>query len=145
MRTAILGVGNCLMKDDGVGVHAVRALSELPLPAGVAVIDAGTCPDVIFDTDFADRVIIIDAVHGDGPPGTLYRLAEEALLAPEDGFRSCHDVSLVHALREWRPAVRGQVVVVIGIEPKEVAWGLDLSPEVAACLPRVLELVKEEL
>ena len=75
MTTAILGVGNLLMKDDGVGVHVARALASLDLPDDVVVIDAGTDPDVAYDVDYADRIIVIDAVLGDGPPGTIYRLS----------------------------------------------------------------------
>ena len=59
MRTAIVGIGNSLMRDEGVGVHVVQALADLSLPDGVELIDAGTCSDVAFDLDGYDRVLQI--------------------------------------------------------------------------------------
>jgi len=141
MDTAILGVGNILMKDDGVGVHVARALSGLDLPDGVVVIDAGTDPDVAYDVDWAARVIVVDAMRGDGPPGTMYRLTGADAATSQE--RSCHDITLLETLCLARPAVRD--LVVFGIEPKEIGCGLDLSPEVAETVPRVIERVREEL
>ena len=64
MRTAIVGIGNSLMQDEGVGVHVIRALADLSLPDGVALIDAGTSSDVAFDLGGYDRVIVVDAARG---------------------------------------------------------------------------------
>ena len=143
MTTAILGVGNLLMKDDGVGVHVARALGTLDLPDDVVVIDAGTDPDVAYDVDYADRIIVIDAVLGDGPPGTIYRLTGTPGGISDCGERSCHDIGLLQTLRVARPDERE--IVVIGVEPKEIECGLDLSSEVAARVPRVVELVRQEI
>jgi len=143
MTTAILGVGNLLMRDDGVGVHVARALDALDLPDDVVVIDAGTDPDVAYDVDYMDRIIIIDAVLGDGPPGTIYRLAGIPGGASDWGERSCHDIGLLQTLRvAWPDELE---IVVIGVEPKEIQCGLDLSSDVAACVPRVVELVRQEI
>jgi hydrogenase maturation protease len=144
MRTAIVGVGNVLMKDDGVGVHVARALRELPLPDGVEVTDAGTCADVAFDLAGADRVIVIDAARGGGPAGAIYRLAEDAVPGVE-GVQSGHDVALLHVLRHVVSGGHAPEIVVIGVEPKEVDCGLELSPAVSACLPRVIDAVQQEL
>ena len=143
MTTAILGVGNLLMKDDGVGVHVARALDALELPDDVFVIDAGTDPDVAYDVDYADRIIVIDAVLGDGPPGTIYRLPGTPGGTSGHGERSCHDIGLLQTLQAARSNVRE--IVVIGVEPKEIECGLDLSSEVAARVPRVVELVRQEI
>jgi hydrogenase maturation protease len=145
MQTAIVGIGNVLMKDEGVGVHVARALKDLSLPEDVAVIDAGTCSDVAFDLETADRVIVVDAAHGGDPPGTIYRLTEGVTRERGEGLRSTHNVDLLHTLRDCGFKGRTPEVIVIGIEPKAIDWGLDLSPTVAACLPRVVEIVQEEL
>ena len=143
MTTAILGVGNLLMKDDGVGVHVARALGALDLPDDVVVIDAGTDPAVAYDVDYAGRIIVIDAVLGDGPPGTIYRLPGTPGGACGRGEQSCHDIGLLQTLQVARPDERE--IVVIGVEPKEIECGLDLSSEVAARVPRVVELVRQEI
>ena len=143
MKTAILGVGNILMKDDGVGVHVARALRDVRLPNDVVLIDAGTDPDVAYDVDHADRIIVIDAVHGDGPPGTIYRLPGMSGNASASGERMCHDIGLLQTLRIARSFERE--ILVIGVEPKEIECGLDLSSEVAARVPRVIELIRQEI
>ena len=143
MRTAIVGIGNSLMRDEGVGVHVVQALADLSLPDGVELIDAGTCSDVAFDLDGYDRVIVVDAARGGEDPGTIYRFTEETDFDAGDGLRTCHDVGLLQTLRE---AVRGTSdVLILGVEPKEIDWGLDLSSVVRESVPRVVEIVKQEL
>ena len=143
MRTAIVGVGNSLMQDEGVGVHVIRALANLPLPDGVALIDAGTSSDVAFDLGGYDRVIVVDAARGGEQPGTIYRFTEEAEPDAGEGRQACHDVGFLQTLRA---VVRGDPdVLILGVEPKEIDWGLDLSSVVRESVPRVVEIVKQEL
>ena len=143
MRTAIVGVGNSLMRDEGVGVHVARALVDAHLPEGTRVIDAGTDPDVAFDLDGFDRVIVVDAVLGGEPPGTVYRFGNEVELDASGSHRACHDVGLLEILR--KTARRRPEVVILGVEPDEIDWGLDLSPVVRCSVHRVIEVVQQEL
>ncbi|MGB2983967.1 MAG: hydrogenase maturation protease [Candidatus Bipolaricaulia bacterium] len=145
MDTAIVGVGNILMKDDGVGVHVARALVGHPLPVDVCVLDAGTDPYAAFEITEARRVIVIDAAQGDGEPGTIYRLPDEAAGAAANVGRSCHDMGLLQTLRDSRSSDHPMEIIVIGIEPRTIDWGLDLSPEIAARVPHIIEIVLEEL
>ncbi len=145
MRTAIVGVGNGLMRDEGVGVHVVRALADAKLPEGVLVIDAGTDPDVAFDLDGFDRLIVVDAVRGGEAPGTVYRFGDEAGLDDAGVRRACHDVGMLETLRAFRPSGEGPEVLILGVEPGEIDWGLDLSPVVRRSVPRVIEIVQQEL
>jgi|HubBroStandDraft_6_1064221.scaffolds.fasta_scaffold56382_2 hypothetical protein len=69
MNTLILGMGNLLLCDEGVGVHVARALAQRDLPADVAVVEAGTAfLDVLPDIEKADRILLIDAMEGGGAP-----------------------------------------------------------------------------
>jgi len=145
MRTAIVGVGNCLMKDDGVGVHVARALADLPLPKGIEVIDAGTDPDVAFELEGIDRVILVDATRGGEAPGTIYRFFEDVGADLNECRRACHDVGLLQTLRGIAAAGEGPEVVIIGIEPDDLDWGLDLSPVVLEAVPRAVAIVQQEL
>ncbi len=144
MRTAIVGIGNSLMKDDGVGVHVVRALASASLPQHVEAIDGGTDPDVVFDLERFDRVIVVDAVRGGEAPGTVYRFGDEVELEAASG-RSSHDVGLLETLRALRPSGEVPEIVVLGVEPQEIDWGLDLSPVVRASVSRVVEIVQREV
>jgi len=142
MRTVIVGVGNALMQDDGVGVRVVQALMELGLPEGAEAIDAGTSTEPAYDLVSADRVLVVDAARLGGPAGTIYRLTVEEATEVGGGVRSCHDMGLVQTLR----AITSEpCVAVLGIEPKEIGWGLNLSAEVEASIPRVVRFIRQEL
>ncbi len=143
MRTAIVGVGNGLMRDEGVGVHVARALADAELPEGTRVIDAGTDADVAFDLDGFDRVIVVDAVLGGAAPGTVYRFDDEVEQDAAGVRTACHDVGLLETLRKVAPNM--PEVLILGVEPEEIDWGLDLSPVVRRSVSRVIEIVQREL
>ena len=143
MRTAIVGMGNILMRDDGVGVHVAQQLARLDLPGSVEVTDAGTSPDAAFALRSIDRIIVIDAARLGGSPGTVYRLSPED--TADEELRSCHDMGLIQTLQTTRGAAAEPKILILGVEPASVDWGLELTPEVAASVPRVIEIVQEEL
>ena len=139
----IVGVGNVLMGDDGVGPEAVARLAAHRLPPGVAVHDAGLAVgDVLCRLDPAEALVLIDAVEGGGPPGTVYRFGWDVLApAPAEGTgpMSLHDLSVGPALQ--LEALAGRVfadVTVFGVEPAVVAWGEPLSPAVDAAVGRLV-------
>jgi len=78
-RIVVIGVGNLLLKDEGIGIHAVQALQELDFPPDVKLIDGGTSPDIIAYTRAGDKLIIVDAAKAGGEPGTIYRFKPEGL------------------------------------------------------------------
>ncbi|MBL7140463.1 MAG: hydrogenase maturation protease [Planctomycetes bacterium] len=148
--TLIVGVGNPLARDEGVGIRAVERLREADLPAGVRVLDAGTdLLAVMPQLAAADRVVLIDAVRAGRTPGTIYRLTLDDLLArakagPE--WRSAHDLTLPAAVRlAQATGTRLPPTVVFGVEPKEVALGEGLTAEVEAVLPALIEKVLAEV
>ncbi len=144
--TLVLGLGNLLLRDEGVGVHVVRALRECDLPADVELCDGGTLGMGLLDT-LAERarVIVIDAIAG-YPPGTVVRLTAEQLAPAVERRLSAHELGLHETLATARQlGVAPREVVVIGVSPHDLRMGLELSPEVAALVPRVVELVRAEL
>jgi len=144
MQTIILGLGNELLGDEGVGVHAARLLQEQKLPAGTRVVEVGTAIlDALPEFEHADRIIVLDAMKDGRSPGTVYRipLADcrgSACIASMHGF----DIFRVMAL-----AGRSDLppVMVFGMEPAELGWSMQLSPAVRESLPYLLEAVREEL
>ena len=141
----ILGIGNLLLSDEGVGVHAVRCLAGRQLPPGVAVLDGGTSgADLVDHLEGRDRVVVIDAASGDGPPGTVYRCEAQDLIEKGRAM-SLHEFGLadsLHMAEQLGCAPRR--VVVLGVQPATLAPGLELSPNVAAVLPGILKLALEE-
>ena len=143
----ILGVGNILLSDEGVGVRIVEAMEGWELPDNVELFDGGTASvDLLDSLANRDKVIIIDAVKGGNEPGTLYRFTPNDVTIQRQNFTSLHQVGLLETLTMARYlGCAPQEVVIYGIEPKKVSWGLELSPEVAAVVIRVIELVLAEL
>jgi hydrogenase maturation protease len=148
MGKFVLGIGNVLLRDEGVGCHVVHALEGIPLP-DVEIIDGGTCPDVLHFIDAADKLVIVDAVKGGGTPGQIYRFHLEDITLEQKPFLSLHDVSLVDSLilmQLWHPDFIGiGKAVVIGVEPAEIDWGLELSPELKEKMPQIMDVVLAEL
>jgi hydrogenase maturation protease len=144
MGKFVLGMGNVLLRDEGIGCHVVHALEGIPLP-DVEIIDGGTCPDVLQLVENADKLVIVDAVRGGGTPGQIYRFHPEDITLAQKPFLSLHDVGLVDSLRLmqlWRNI--GEAVI-IGVEPKEISWGLELSPELQEKMPQIIGTILSEL
>ena len=145
--TLVLGLGNVLLRDEGVGVRVVQALERVILPPDVEVFDGATAGVDLLDV-LADRrkVVVIDAIAGDSPPGTVLRLTPADLAPRHEPGVSLHDFGLLEtlALAEQLNAAPKEVVI-IGVKPHSVACGLELSPELARTVPQIVELVLAEL
>jgi hydrogenase maturation protease len=140
----IVGVGNVLMGDDGVGVAAVEALASRRAD-GVRLHDAGLAVgDVLGRLDPARPLIVLDALRCGGAPGSVYAARLDAM-APQPGRLgglSLHELGIVPALQlEALSGRQFRDVTVFGVEPGAVAWGQGLSPPVAAALERLVEAV----
>jgi hydrogenase maturation protease len=137
-------MGNEILGDEGVGVHAVRALQSESLPSDVALLEVGTAIlDVLPALEHAQHILLIDAMQGQGPAGSVYqtRLADcssNPLIASMHGF----DIFRMLALAGRRDMPE---IVVFGIEPEVIDWSLSLSPVVQAAVPHLLNAVRGEL
>ena len=143
----VLGLGNILLRDEGVGVRVVEALQLTDLPPDVEVFDGGTAGLDLLDV-LADRrkVIVIDALQGDCEPGTVMRLDPEDLVPGDDQTVSLHEIGLLETLAIARQlGTAPDEVVVIGVKPKDLGWGLSLSPQIARLVPDIVRLVLADL
>ena len=147
-KVVILGVGNILLRDEGVGIHVIHALRDSLLPPGakVEIIDGGTSPNVLYLLDGADRLIVIDAVVGGSEPGTIYRFQANDIAVEDKRILSIHQMGLLESLEmmehmESKP----KDTVIIGVEPKEMGWGLELSSKLKQKIPQIVEVVLEEI
>lgn len=148
-RVVVLGVGNLLRRDEGVGVLLVRELlARYRLPPGVRAVDAGTAGlRVLPLLEGADRVVVVDAVDVGAPAGTVVRLAPEELPPAAAPSLSVHEAGPLETL-EVLAAVRGRTVpaVVVGVQPGDLSpWDDRLTEPVRAALPEALAAVVAEL
>jgi hydrogenase maturation protease len=145
-KTVIIGVGNVLLKDEGIGVHVVRALQEMSLAsADVEVVDGGTSPDALDRAEGADKLIVVDAARGGGEPGTVYRFRPDDVSEEPKLLTSLHDLGLLDSLKMMRLVGNPpRETVIIAVEPAEVDWGLELTSALKEKLPAIVRLVVEE-
>ena len=150
-RILVAGVGNAWLRDDGFGGEVARRLEERELPAGVAVMDAGTGGlDLAYEVMRGyDALVILDVSRQGGEPGTLYvmEVSEESVEGKIDDGEAInpHGMDPQTVLRFVRSigAWPGKVVV-IACEPAEVEeLGFGLSADVHAAVERAVELVLE--
>ena len=144
MGKFVVGIGNALLRDEGIGCHVAHALEEIPL-TDVKIIDGGTCPDILQFVEDTDKLVIVDAVKGGGPPGQIYRFHPEDVTLEQKPFLSLHDMGLMDnlMLTKLRPSI-GETII-IGVEPGEIDWGLELSTELQEKMPQIIDVILAEL
>jgi hydrogenase maturation protease len=145
-RIVVIGVGNLLFKDEGIGIHALKALQEMDLPADVKLIDGGTSPDLIAYTRAGDKMIIIDCARAGGKPGAIYRFKPEDLAAGKGTLTSAHEMGVIENLNLMKfTGNTPRDIVIIGIEPAAIDWGMELSLTLKKKLPDLIKVVLKEL
>lgn len=147
-RILVVGMGNVLMQDEGVGVRAAEELeARYDLPPEVRVVDGGTTGMELFEPmRSADCLIVADAVNTDAPPGTLVRIANEDIRAFFQTKLSNHQLGLSDLLALL--AFKNQIprhLVIIGMVPHLLENRLGLSPLASAGLEGMLAMLVDEL
>jgi hydrogenase maturation protease len=139
-RTIVVGLGNILLRDDGVGVHAVRELRKL-LPSRIPAVDVGTAVlDALHLFEWADRIIGIDAMQAGSPPGTIYSFGVDDV--DDQGVKaSLHEMGLIAALRFLKG--RRPAVTMLAVEPETMDFGMELSAPVREALPKLVAAARK--
>ncbi len=144
----LLGLGNILLQDEGLGVRALERLcARYQLPTEVHPLDGGTLGlDLLPYLEQASHLLIIDAVHIGQSPAGLVRLEGEQMLPALTKKLSAHQVGLreLLAVSQLRNTLPPRLVL-WGMEPAGLDWGLDLTPPVAAALDGLVTAVVQEL
>ncbi|MGC8809203.1 MAG: carbamoyltransferase HypF [bacterium] len=144
----VIGAGNLLLRDEGVGIHVIKELQKRELPAEVEIVDGGVGGlDLLHYFSQAEKVLLIDAAEMGLEPGAVVRLdpAQVNLPLKEVQF-SAHEISLAEVIELGRALTNNSLkIVIFGIQPKEISWGMELSPEVAAVIPQVITAVFQEI
>jgi len=144
----VLGIGNMLLTDDGVGVFAAQALQKEAWPENVRILEAGTFThDIFYLFEGYDAVLVLDIVHCGGKPGTIYRLTEDELVKNEEQRLSLHDIDLIDSLNmaEMLHKTRPNLLV-LGVEPEDfTSWNIGLSHAVQAHFEDFLTAARREI
>jgi hydrogenase maturation protease len=142
----ILGIGNVLMGDEGIGVHVVRHLMNMPLPEGVTCLDGGTGSfNLLGPMQQAKKVILIDATIDGASAGTVRRLTPRF---SKDYPRTltAHDIGLKDLLDAFYLLGNPPEVILFAVSIAALQEvGTELSPEIAAVVPQVARRVMEEV
>lgn len=146
-KVVVLGVGNLLLGDEGVGVHLIQKLREMQLGEGIELVDGGTSLlDFIPQAEDVSKLIIVDAVKLGGKPGTTYKICvDDSLLKGAKGITSLHQLGVVETLAIAQKMGKLPHTVIIGIEPKEISYGLELSPEIEREMGKMVNLILDEV
>ena len=145
-KILILGIGNVLMGDEGIGVHVVNSLERNALPAGVATLDGGTGSFLLLEPmQNAEKVILIDATIDGAETGTVRRLRPRY---SKDYPRTltAHDIGLKDLLDAFYllgdpPEVTLFAISIAPLQDME----LELSPKLQAVVPQVARMVLDEM
>ena len=146
--TVVLGLGNLLRRDEGLGIRAMERLqARYALPETVLLVDGGTLGlDLLCYLENVERVLILDAALTDGPPGTLLRIAGDDIPAFFGMRTSPHEIALADLLAVTR--LRGTApleLVFWGMQPGTIELGWGLTEAVATRLDELADAAASEL
>jgi hydrogenase maturation protease len=144
----ILGVGNLIMGDEGLGVRCIQELERAGgLPADVVTIDGGTSTnELLGELEDLDLLVIVDAIASKAAPGTLIRLEGDRIPSAFSNKLSPHQHGINDLLAMLQFAGHAPArVVLLGCVPARLELGMELSPEVTAVMPTLVERVVAEV
>ena len=132
-KVIVLGMGNLLLRDEGIGVHVANVMQDVTVPA-------------VMSLDTADKLIVVDAVQTGDETGTIYRFRPEDIDLDEVTITSLHQISLLENL--WLMERFGdgpKDIVIIGVEPEDISLGLELSEKLQQRIPQIVRILIEEI
>lgn len=143
----LIGLGNILRRDEGIGVVVAQRFARLRLPCDVQVHEAGTHAFDLADLMVGRQlVVVVDALKADGPPGAVYRFSPGQVRAHVRSGLSLHDLHLLDALDETcLLGAPPRTVVVFAVQVADISTGLGLSGPVRRAAPGLMMVVAREL
>jgi hydrogenase maturation protease len=151
VRTVILGIGNLLRSDDGVGLHVIEKLGEEHLAVGVDLKEASSGLDMLDAMKGYDRLILVDAIKSGGEPGSIYKLSKKEFgNVPTVHSFSTHlnmdFFSMLELGGKLFPGEMPEDMVIIAIEAEDIMTISDkCTPKVERAIAEVVDLIKRLL
>lgn len=145
--TLVLGIGNILLKDEGIGVRVVEYLHKCPLPENVELLDGRTASaDFIEVLSNRQHVIIVNAADLDAPAGTVLRLTPQDWLSKRENPLSLHDLDIPQTLAMAHIlGCAPRNVVCLAIAPESSKPGMELSDTLKPLVPKIADMVLKEI
>lgn len=143
----VMGIGNVLLSDEGLGVRFLDELVKKPLPKNVELIEGGTAGlELISLIQEVDFLIIVDAINAQAEPGSLFRFQPGDLqVFPEQYEVSSHQIGIIEVLTMANVLGQAPQTLIFGVQPKSLEWGMGISPEIQALFPRLADLILNEI
>lgn len=148
MKAVVLGVGNIILADEGVGVRVVEALErEYVMPPEVSVIDAGTSSmEMLEDMSNLDFLLVVDAIAAGKTPGELVQLRGDEVPVFFRRNLSPHGIGLSDVLASLEfLSAEPKETVILGVQPISMELSTELTPTIAARVPELVAQVVDEL
>ena len=144
--TVILGIGNILLQDDGVGVHVIKQLENEKLPSTIELVDGGTSTlDTLgFFLDYK-KVIVVDCLRAGLEPGTIYKIKPDDIKNYKKENLSIHDVQILDVVKMANMLDKYPEVIIFGIEPEKIAVDLEMTQTMVSKIPEIVSNIKKEL
>ena len=144
--TIIIGIGNILLQDDGVGVHVIERLENEKLPSTVELVDGGTSTlDTLgFFLDYK-KVIVVDSLKAGLEPGTIYKIKPEDIKNYKKENLSIHDVQILDVVKMANMMDKYPEVIIFGIEPEKISLNLEMTEIMISKIPEIIFNIKKEL
>jgi hydrogenase maturation protease len=146
-RIIILGLGNLIRSDDGVGIHAIHQLMrDRRIPESVELLDGGTLGlQLLPAIQGVTHLLVLDAINTGAIPGTLARF-DMSEMEPLPGSPSVHQIGFADVMAALRLLEKfPQRMILLGVQPEETGWGDKLSNAVQTSLPALIEAAMDEL
>jgi len=142
-KMVIIGIGNLLLMDEGLGIHVINELEKQKLPQNVVIYDGGTGGFKLIDLmQGAEKVIFIDAVETGKAPGTITIFTSEDVYSayPAKKF-SLHDNDLLEVIKMTKLLENLSGIEIVGVQPKTIHYGTTLSQELTDAMPHIINTV----
>jgi hydrogenase maturation protease len=143
-KVLILGIGNILRGDDGLGVAIVKHIEEsgMALPRGVELLDGGTAGfDLLGLIDDYDKIVIVDALKTNDKPGSVYRFTPEHAVETRAQY-SLHEVGIMEVIRTLKLMEHNPEIEFVGVVPENISdLDINISQAVRESIPRAVEVI----
>ncbi len=142
-KILVVGIGNSLLMDEGIGVHIINELEQYELPRNVEIYDGGTGGFKLIDlTHGANKVIFIDAVEIGKEPGTVttFKSEDVRLKYPKKKY-SLHDTDLLEVIKMIELLDSPPEIEIIGVQPDTINYGISLSMKLKISVPNIIKTV----
>jgi len=149
----VLGIGNLLFKDDGIGLHVVEKLKDMGLPPEVEIIEGGIMAfDIVYLIENRKKVIVIDSMRADGQPGSIYRFVDKEIVElRRNSLKSPAENEFVEYYGNTiLMGTKPEKLVFIGVEPEDTGdkdgkLQIALSPTLQQKIPDIIDTVMREI